>query len=376
MPEPVRLQLLMGPAVPIPAPREVIEAVQEVKVESSSGETQSGFEISFKISNRSPLQTLFLLTGGSAIPIFRVVISVTHRGQTTVLMDGVMTNHELRSDTGPTSTLTIKGKDLTALMDVIQLDGLPYPAMPPAVRVLVAVAKYAAFGVVPMVIPSLLEDVPIPIDRIPRHQGTDYAYIKALAEEVGYVFYIDPGPVPGMSKAYWGPEIRVGAPQPALNVSLDGPHNNVKSLSFTFDKERKELPVVFIQEPASKAPIPIPIPDITPLSPPLGAVPPLPPKVTFLDDTTKMNPLAAAMRGLAYAGQHADAVFGTGSLDVARYGHVLRARALVGVRGAGEAFDGLHYVTSVTSTFKRGEFSQSFQLARNGLLSTVPAVPE
>jgi hypothetical protein len=376
MPEPVRLQLLMGPAVPIPAPREVIEAVQEVKVESSSGETQSGFEISFKISNRSPLQTLFLLTGGSAIPIFRVVISVTHRGQTTVLMDGVMTNHELRSDTGPTSTLTIKGKDLTALMDVIQLDGLPYPAMPPAVRVLVAVAKYAAFGVVPMVIPSLLEDVPIPIDRIPRHQGTDYAYIKALAEEVGYVFYIDPGPVPGMSKAYWGPEIRVGAPQPALNVSLDGPHNNVKSLSFTFDKERKELPVVFIQEPASKAPIPIPIPDITPLSPPLGAVPPLPPKVTFLDDTTKMNPLAAAMRGLAYAGQHADAVFGTGSLDVARYGHVLRARALVGVRGAGEAFDGLHYVTSVTSTFKRGEFSQSFQLAHNGLLSTVPAVPE
>jgi hypothetical protein len=376
MPEPVRLQLLMGPAVPIPAPREVIEAVQEVKVESSSGETQSGFEISFKISNRSPLQTLFLLTGGSSIPIFRVVISVTHRGQTTVLMDGVMTNHELRSDTGPTSTLTVKGKDLTALMDVIQLDGLPYPAMPPAVRVLVAVAKYAAFGVVPMVIPSLLEDVPIPIDRIPRHQGTDYAYIKALAEEVGYVFYIDPGPVPGMSKAYWGPEIRVGAPQPALDVSLDGPHNNVKSLSFTFDKERKELPVVFIQEPASKAPIPIPIPDITPLSPPLGAVPPLPPKVAFLDDTTKMNPLAAAMRGVAYAGQHADAVFGTGSLDVARYGHVLRARALVSVRGAGEAFDGLHYVSSVTSTFKRGEFSQSFQLARNGLLSTVPAVPE
>jgi hypothetical protein len=376
MAEPVRLQLLMGPGVPIPAPREVIDAVQEVKVESNSGETQSGFEITFKVSNRSPLQTLFLLTGGSAIPIFRVVIAVTLRGAATVLMDGVMTNHELRSDGGPTSSLAVKGKDLTALMDVIPLDGLPYPAMPPAVRVLVAVGKYAAFGVVPLVIPSVLEDVPIPIDRIPRHQGTDYAYVKSLAEEVGYVFYIDPGPVPGMSKAYWGPEIRIGAPQPALNVALDGPHNNVKSLSFTFDKERKELPVVYIQEPASKAPIPIPIPDITPLSPPLGAVPPLPPKITFLNNTAKLNPLVAAMRGLAYAGQHSDAVFGTGSLDVARYGHVLRARALVGVRGAGEAFDGLHYVSSVTSTFKRGEFTQAFQLARNGLLSTLPAVPE
>lgn len=375
MPDPVRLQLLIGPGIPVPAPREVLDAVQEIKVESGSGEAQSGFEITLKISNRSPLQTLFLLTGGSSIPIFRVVIAVTLGGSTTVLMDGVMTHHELRSDGGPTSTLSVKGKDLTALMDIIQLDGLPYPAMPPALRVLVAVAKYAAFGIVPLVIPSIIEDIPIPIDRIPRHQGTDYAYIKALAREVGYVFYIDPGPAPGMSKAYWGPEIKVGAPQPALNVSLDGPHNNVKSLSFTFDKEKKELPVIFIQEPISKVPIPIPIPDISPLNPPLGAVPPLPPKITFLNDTANKNPLAAAMRGLAYAGQHSDSVFGTGSLDVQRYGHVLRSRQLVGVRGVGEAFDGLHYVTSVTSSLKRGEFTQSFALARNALISTLPSVP-
>jgi hypothetical protein len=373
--DPVRLQLLMGPGVPIPAPRIVIDALEQVKVESGSGQTQSGFELTLKIQNTSPLQTLFLLTGGASIPIFRVVIAVTLGGTTTVLMDGVMTHHELRSDGGPTSTLTVKGKDLTALMDIVQLDGLPYPGMSPAVRVLVAVSKYAAFGVVPLVIPSVLEDVPIPIERIPRHQGTDYAYITALAHEVGYVFYIDPGPVPGVSKAYWGPEIKVGAPQPALNLSLDGPHNNVKNLSFAFDKEKKEMPVVFIQEPISKAPIGIPIPDITPLNPPLGLVPPLPPKITFLDDTANMNPLQAAMRGLAYAGQHSDALFGSGTLDVQRYGHVLRSRQLVGVRGAGEAFDGLHYVSSVTSTLKRGEFVQSFSLARNGLLSTLPSVP-
>ena len=122
-------------------------------------------------------------------------------------------------------------------------------------------------------------------------------------------------------------------------------------------------------------PIPLPVPDVTPWSPPLGIVPPLPPKLKFLDDTAKLNPLVAAMRGLAYVGRHGDAVFGTGSLDVQRYGHVLKARQLVGVRGAGEAFDGLHYVTSVTSTMRRGEFTQAFSLARNGLLSTLPAVP-
>jgi hypothetical protein len=369
----VRLQLFMGPGVPIPAPRAVIDAVQEVKVESGSGETQSGFELSFRLSNRSPLHTLFLLTGGSSIPIFRVVIAVTLGGATTVLMDGVMTHHEIRSD-GPTPTMVVKGKDLTALMDIVPLD-IPYPAMPPALRVLVAVAKYAAFGVVPLVIPSILEDIPIPIERFPRHQGTDYDYVRALAQEAGYVFYVDPGPVPLVSKAYWGPEIRVGVPQPALSLALDGPHANVKTLSFRFDKERKEFPIVFIQEPASKAPIPIPIPDITPLNPPLGLVPPLPPKIRFLKDTAKLNPLAAAMRGLAYASRHSDSVFGQGSLDVARYGHVLRSRQLVGVRGVGEAFDGLHYVTSVSSTLKRGEFTQSFSLARNALLSTIPAVP-
>jgi hypothetical protein len=375
MADPVRLQLLMGPGVPLPAPRAVLDAVDQVTVESASGETQSGFELSLRIQNTSPLQTLFLLTGGASIPIFRVVIAVTLNGTTTVLMDGVVTHHELRSDGGPTSTLSVKGKDLSALMDIVQLDGLPYPAMPPALRVLAALSKYAGFGIVPMVIPSVIEDVPIPVQRIPRHQGTDYAYIKALAHEVGYVFYVDPGPAPGVSRAYWGPELKVGAPQPALNLSLDGPHDNVNSLSFTFDKERKETPVVLIQDPITKAPIGIPIPDITPLNPPLGLVPPLPPKPTFLNDTGKMNPLQAAMRGLAYAADHSDVLFGSGTLDVQRYGHVLRSRGLVGVRGAGPAFDGLHYVASVTSTIKRGQFTQSFELARNGLLSTIPAVP-
>jgi hypothetical protein len=371
---PVRLQLLIGPGIAVPVSRDVLDAVQEVKVEANSGGTQSGFEITFRISNRSPLQTLFLLTGGSSIPILRVVIAVTMNGETTVLSDGVMTDHELRTDTGPASTLVMKGKDASALLDILPFEGLPWPAMPPAVRVLAVLAKYAALGLVPLVIPSVLEDVPLPIDRIPRQQGTDLAYIHQLAHEVGYVFYIDPGKTPGVSNAYWGPEIRVGAPQHPLDA-LGGPQATVKSLTFRFDKERKELPIVFIQEPASKAPILMPVLDITPLNPPLGLVPPLPPKVTLMKDTAKLNPLQAAMRGLAYAAQHSDAVFGTGSLDVYRYGHVLKARQLVGVRGAGEAFDGLHYVSSVSSSLKRGEFTQSFSLARNGLLSTLPSVP-
>ncbi|MFG2328072.1 hypothetical protein ACGFMM_00455 [Streptomyces sp. NPDC048604] len=369
-PGPVRLQLFLGPAVPVPAPRFVLDALTGLKVESGTGDAQSGFELTFSVPKDSPVQAFFPVT----VPVFRCVVAVTVRGVTEVLVDGVVTHQDM-SAAGPTSVLHVKGKDLTYVMDLVPFDGLPYPAMSPALRTLTVLAKYAALGCAPVVIPSLLEDVPIPVDRIPTHQGTDYAYVTALAKEVGHVFYIEPGPVPGVSKAYWGPEIRLGVPQPALNAGLDAAHDNVATLNFTFDKEKRELPIVAIQERTSKAPLNLPIPDVAPIRPPLGLIPPLPPKLHRMTDTANLNPLAAVMKGIGYAAQHSDAVFGTGTLDVAKYGHVLRSRRLVGVRGAGTAFDGLYYVTRVTHDIKRGSYTQTFSLARNGVVATVPVVP-
>jgi hypothetical protein len=212
------------------------------------------------------------------------------------------------------------------------------------------------------------------VQRIPQQTGTDYVYVKRLAEQCGYVFYLEPGPVVGTSKAYWGPEIRIGEAQPALSVNMDA-LSNVEELNFNFDKERKTMPIVFFQEPFSKAPIGIPIPDVTPLNPPLGLVPPLPPQLTALSDTAHLSPQSALMTGLAFAAKHSDSVFGSGRLDVARYGRLLKSRQLVGVRGAGLPFNGLYYVKSVTHDIKRGEYKQAFSLARNGLISTLPSVP-
>ena len=50
---------------------------------------------------------------------------------------------------------------------------------------------------IPLSIPILFPDVPIPIDQIPAQKGTDLQYIRQLADEVGYVFYIEPGPGAG-----------------------------------------------------------------------------------------------------------------------------------------------------------------------------------
>ena len=85
---------------------------------------------------------------------------------------------------------------------------------------------------------------------------------------------------------------------------------------------------------------------------------------------------AQAARGiLGFLMNNAHAISGNGSLDVLRYGRLLKARQLVGVRGAGLAYDGLYYVKSVTNTLKPGEFKQSFELSRNGLVSLTPKVP-
>ncbi|HEY9402524.1 MAG TPA: hypothetical protein VIQ24_07505 [Pyrinomonadaceae bacterium] len=371
----INLTLMIGPAVPVPVPAEVLDALTSVTVHTSAGEQRSGFSLTFSLSNQSPLQTIFLLTAGSLPPIMRVVIVVTINGTPEVLMDGVITRHEIAPGNDPGhSTLTLSGEDLLALMDLIDFTGIPYPAMPPEARVLLCIAKYAFFGMIPLVLPSVLIDIPIPIERIPRHQGTDLAYINYLADFVGYVFYLTPGPKPLMNTAYWGPEIKVGAPQPALSINMDA-HSNVESLNFNFRPDQATLPIVFIQNQATKVPIPIPVPPITPLNPPLGVVQPFPQKIEFISETAKYNPLQGALVGMAKAAKTADTVAATGTLDVMRYGRLLKARKLVGVRGAGLAFDGLYYVKSVTHQIKRGEYKQSFELSRNGLISITPKVP-
>lgn len=370
----INLTLMIGPAVPIPVPREVVDALTSVRVTTASGK-RSGFELTFDLSNDSPLQTAFLLTSGNLPPVMRVVIVVTVNGTPDVIMDGVITNHQISPGSDPHhSLLTLTGEDLSALMDWLDLSGIPYPCLPPEGRVLAMLAKYAFLGVIPGIIPSVLMDIPIPVERIPEQRGTDLTYIKYLADLVGYVFYIDPGPQPGMSVAYWGPEIKFGTPQPALNVQMDA-HTNVESLSFRFDKEKAVLPIVVIQNQATKVPIPIPIPPITPLNPPLGAVQPFPNRIEWITETAKYNPIQGALIGLAKASRSADTVSASGSLDVLRYGRLLKARKLVGVRGVGLAFDGLYYVTGVTHNIKRGEYKQSFELSRNGLISITSKVP-
>src|SRR5262245_13153091 len=359
----IQLTLMMGPIIPLPAPRVVLDALTSVEVRSSDG-AASGFQLTFQFDSKSELNTIFIIAAGNstsmATPPLLVLLIVTLNGTPQPLFDGVSANVEVHAAApGSPGTITVTGEDLTKVMDVQDFSGLPFPAMPIEARVALLCAKYAAFGLIPLPIPILFPDVPIPIDKIPAQQGTDLQYIRQLAADVGYVFYIEPGPAPGTSIAYFGPEIKIGVPQPALNVDMDA-LTNVDSLSFSFDPTKGVLPIVFIQNQFTRVPIPIPIPNVNPLQPPLAALPTPIANLKILKDTAKLNPMQAIARGLAEAKTSQDSVTARGSLDVLRYGRVLKARGLVGVRGAGIAYDGLYYVQSVKSSLNRGELQQSF----------------
>ena len=369
----IHLTLMIGPAVPVVAPKVVVDSLESVQVNSSKD--RSGFQLTFNVSKNSPLLTS-MLPGGYFDPIItRVCIVVTLNGVPNVLMDGIITRQEISpSDAPGQSKLTVTGEDLSVLMDILQIK-IPYPAMPVIAQINLILLKYLVFGVVPIVIPPLIPTMPIPTNKFKTQTGTDRQHIRQLAATAGYVFYVEPGPAPLTSIAYFGPDVRIPIPQPALNINMDA-HTNVQSLTFSLDGLAKKIVVMMILDPITgKIPIPIPLPNISILHPPLGKRLTPPARIEFPSKLSKLKPDEAAEQALGLLLENPDAVTGSGSLDVLRYGRILRSRQLVGVRGAGVAYDGLYYVNSVTHNLKRGEYKQSFSLSRDGLISLTQQVP-
>jgi hypothetical protein len=370
----VHLTLLIGPGVPIPAPPNVVEALESVQV--TSGTDRAGFQLVFNAATTSPLQMIMLSAGYFDPIITRVIVMVTVRGLPQVLIDGVVTRQEVSPSNDPgKSTITITGEDLSVLMDLVEMPFMRYPAMPEIAQLYAILGKYAAFGIAPIVIPPIIPAIKTPLESIDTHTGTDLEYIKQHARRCGYVFYLEPGPVPGTSFAYFGPDVRIPIPQAALAVNLDA-QTNVEALSFSLDGTAKKIVVFTILDPATQTiPIPIPVPNLSVLRPPLGARPTPPARVEFAEGGAGLTPAEAAKRILGMSFAASDGITGSGSLDVTRYGRPLRSRMLVGVRGAGLAYDGMYYVNSVTHNLKRGEYKQSFTLSRDGLVSPTPVVP-
>jgi len=374
----IHFSLLIGPTVPVPAPPFLIESLQNVEV-THNDDQHSGFQITFSIGRNGPQDLLDYqhLSTPLLKPFNRVVLIVTFNAIPRVIMDGIITNHQMQPGSEPgTSTLTITGDDVSLMMDREERS-VEHIGQPDMLIVTKIILSYAQYGLIPKIIPPLSIDQPIPIERTPVQRGTDLEYLKTMAQRYGYVFYIIPGPVPLTNTAYWGPPVRIGMPQSALTFNM-GPQSNVSSVNFRYNALDPVIVSGNVTDRQTNQGMPVQTFTSTRL--PLATQSAL---LTNLPNARRVRPenseglnyMQAMTRAQARTDSSLDSVVAAnGELDALQYGDILIPRGLVGLRGAGYSYDGLYYVKRVTHTIRNGEYKQSFSLSREGVGSTTPVV--
>ncbi len=370
------LTVLIGPTVAVPVPAQLSEALDAVEV-AHSDEGRSGFQLTFQVgrSGAADLADSPVVGGPLLRPFNRVILLVTLAAVPRVLMDGVITHQQLAPGGGAgAASFVVTGEDVSVMMD-LEEKSVEHPAQDETIIANKLILSYAQYGLLPVVIPPAVLDPPIPIERIPVQQGTDLSYLNQMAERYGYVFFVDPGPAPFTNTAYWGPPPRLSLPQRALSVDL-GPETNVESIGFQSNMLAPALVAGRVQDRTTNQATPVRT--FASTRPPLAAVPawlanqPNVRKVQFRAGGLNVTQALARAQGITDAS--ADVLVAEGELDAVRYGDMLHARALVGVRGAGYDHDGFYYVKRVTHAMRRGQYRQRFTLTREGTGSTTPAV--
>ena len=374
----IHLTLLIGPTVPVPAPPDLLESLQQVRVTHSDSGV-SGFQITFRVGRSSPLDLIdFGVLRNPLLlkPLNRVVVLVTFGVVPQVLMDGFITHQELSPGSAPgTSTLTINGEDAGVMLNQEEKSA-EHPAQDETIIANKIILTYAQHGLIPLVIPPLAIDPPVPVERIPVQQGTDYDYLQQMAGRHGYVFFITPGPAPMTSVAYWGPPPRLSVPQKALSVDM-GAETNVEQISFSSNSQAPVLMEGQVQDRLTNQTMPVMTLASTRV--PLVAEP----AWLMQQPNVRRRQFRASGLNVAQAFGRAQGqtdasvdqtVTANGELDALRYGAILQPRGLVGLRGVGWRHDGLYYVKSVTHTVQIGQYKQQFSLSREGWGSLTPVV--
>lgn len=372
----VRLSILLGQPIPLPPSPDITRALESAEVAISDSEP-SGFSILFK-SGRTPalLAGAPLLSRPALKAGSRVVLTALAGVKSTVLIDGVIEDAQFDpGDTPGAGSLTIKGRDLTALMDKEERQE-SYPGLGPLEIVLQILSRYARYGIIPDVRPPLSADRNSPVEETIMQTGTDLAMIRELSEQYDHIFTVIPGPLPGASRFYWGPPLRLGKIQSAITVDM-GSATNVSGLKFENVQNEAARVEGDVLDPTTGAVIPVQ--SFSPIRLPLSAQPAISALNTVGRRILRPESGQSASQAMAQAQAQSDATTDTlkvtGELSLGKYGKILEPRRLVGIRGAGLQHDGLFYVKDVVHTIAPGSWTQAFSGERDGLGTTVPAVP-
>ncbi len=358
----IRLQLLISgmDAPPRPAPYEVADALIGLQVTNNDRE-RDGFQMEFSLG-KDTLHDFGLLRGGVLDVKNRVIIVVIFGTRPQVLIDGIITKHQMMPSNEPgRSTLHVTGEDISVKLS-FEDQNLTYPNQSDS-DIVKKILKDAGF--LPQV--TATEDTPGETVRIPTQRCNHLKYIQQLAQRNGFSFYVEPSNIPGLNVAYWGKEKRDGEHQPALTMNM-GPQTNVDTpINFSFNALVPAEPDVSILDPVTKVAIPVPVPSS--FLPSLTKNPIKPLRKTITRDTANLSFAQALLKAISGASEDFDVIVANGEVDALRYGRVLRARRLVDVAGVGQTYNGTYYVQQVTHSIKRvphGQYTQSFTLQREG----------
>jgi hypothetical protein len=365
----IDLRLSLGQNVPVPAPPELMETLDTVEV-THNDSARSGFRITFRAGrSREKAKADFILLKSPLLkPCNRVIIEVVFGATLRILMDGIITNQQVSSSGEPgSSTLTVIGEDVSLAMDMKE-KSVQHKSQDDYTIVQSIIGKYHNFGLVADIVKPPVSNKPDPAIRIPSQEGTDLRYLQKLAKPYGYVFYIIPGTQPKYNTAYWGPPKRKGTPQKILTTNM-GYDSNVVSINFQYNAL---TPFAFegtIIDGATNKPVDIN--DKASSRQPLSSNPALDSqsclRIKRYRASKGMDSAQARAQAKGMIEESADAVNADGELDSLKYGDLLQARTIVKLGGAGNNFDGLYYVKSVTHSIKRGEYKQRFSLVREGV---------
>jgi hypothetical protein len=358
----IRLQLLIGQsdAPPRPAPFEIVDALAGFSVTNRDRE-RDGFQLEFSIGRDSALD-YGLLRGGILDAPNRVIITMLFGGRPQELIDGVITDLQVNPSNEPgRSTLHVTGEDRSARLSFEDRNAThPNQSDSTIVRQILTDA-----GFQPQVTDT--PDTPDDRERVPTQQCSNLQYVHRLAQRNGFVFYVEPTEVPGVNRAYWGPEQHDGPRQPALTLNM-GPFTNVDTpINFHYNALGPTEPDVSIIDLDSRSGMSVSPP--ASLSASLARSPARPLRRSIARNVANLSYAQAERRAGAGVADSANALQATGEVDAARYGCVLRARRLVEVCGAGNSYDGTYYVKEVVHAvrrFPRAEYKMRFTLLREG----------
>lgn len=295
----------------------------------------------------------------------RVTVDASFPARTETVIDGYISNVRIATDPDTaTATVEIIGVDASYEMNLHDKHkvwkGKSYEDIARAV-----IGDY-----------DLLPVIAEPADssasaNVPPHpvaqRGTDLAFLRELARRKGYEFFVQG------ANAYFRPAQLTGTPQKLIAVNF-GDQTNCTSISVDADGTvPTEAEIAFIDPMTGVAPKPVektdsglPALGARPLSKMRGAAH-VPQARLMPRRLGCMTQAQAEDYAIGVLRRNAWCVVATGHLNGLRYGHVLRTRKLVTVKGLSDSHSGTYYVRKVRHHLTARTYDMNFELVRNAL---------